>query len=105
LIRTDDVIRWVQRLKIDGGNVTFEVVDGSATSWGSFGGESLSLSTPTTLENLNGYRPAVSLSESEVGYAGNRVQAMILNKLVWITEDGESHELFAPIDIDTDLDP
>ena len=50
-------------------------------------------------------RPAISLTESQVGYAGNRVQRLLLKKLVWLTDDGETHELHAPIDIDADLDP
>lgn len=105
LDRADDTIHWVQRLRAEDGTLSFQVVDGSSSAWGGFGGESLSLSTPTSLANLNGYRPAISIGESQVGYAGNRVQHLTLTKLVWRTDDGESHELQAPIDIDADLDP
>jgi len=106
LDQTNDVVRWVQRLKVENGTLSFEVVDGSSNSWGSFGGEGgLAFSTATSLESLNDYRPAISLGESQVGYAGNRVQRLLLKKLVWTTDDGQSHELYAPIDIDTDLDP
>jgi hypothetical protein len=106
LDQSSDVIEWVQRLKVENGTLSFEVVDGSSNSWGNFGGDgSLAFSTPTSLEDLNGYRPAISLGESQVGYAGNRVQRLLLKKLVWLTDDGESHELQAPIDIDADLDP
>ena len=105
LDQTNDTIRWVQRLHVQDGTLSFQVVDGSSLAWGGFGGESLSLSTPTELTSLNGYRPAISIGESQVGYAGNRVQHLTLTKLVWRTADGESHELHAPIDIDADLDP
>ena len=106
LEQANDELHWVERLKVEEGTLSFEVVDGSSSSWGSFGGNgSLAFSTPTSLESLNGYRPAISLTESQVGYAGNRVQRLLLKKLVWLTDDGESHELQAPIDIDTDLDP
>jgi hypothetical protein len=105
LDQTNDTIRWVQRLHVQDGTLSFQVVDGSSLAWGGFGGESLSLSTPTELSSLNGYRPAISIGESQVGYAGNRVQHLTLTKLVWRTADGESHELHAPIDIDADLDP
>jgi len=106
LEQNNDTISWVQRLSIGDGTVSFQVVDGSSDSWGNFGGDGgLVSSTPTSLVNLNGYRPAISLGESQVGYAGNRVQHLLLKKLVWITDDGQSHELNAPIDIDTDLDP
>jgi hypothetical protein len=106
LDQTNDVVRWVERLKIDNGVLSFEVVDGSSTSWGAFGNDgSLRITTPSSLEGLNGYRPAISLTVSQVGYAGNRVQSLILTKLVWHTDDGEVHQLEAPIDIDADLDP
>ena len=106
LEQSGDVIQWVQRLKVENGTLSFEVVDGTSNSWGSFGGSgSLAFATPTSLEDLNGYRPAVSLGESQVGYAGNRVQRLLLKKLVWVTDDGETHVLQAPIDIDADLDP
>jgi len=102
----EETIRWVQRLKLVEGTVTFEVVDGSSETWGPFGDdEHLKLAVPAPVEGLQGYRPAVSLTESEVGYAGNRVVTLSLNKLKWVTADGEAHELNAPIDIDTDLDP
>lgn len=106
LDQASDVVQWVERLKVEDGHLSFEVLDGSSSTWGSFGGDgSLALSTPTSLENLNGYRPAISIGESQVGYAGNRVQRLLLKKLVWTTDDGQSHELLAPIDIDADLDP
>ena len=104
--QTNDVVRWTQRLKIDDGTLSFEVVDGSSSSWGEFGNDgTLKFTSPSSLEGLNDYRPAISLTESQVGYAGNRVQALVLTKLVWVTDDGEVHQLEAPIDIDADLDP
>jgi hypothetical protein len=105
LNQNGDVVQWVQRLAVNDGTLTYEVVDGSSSSWGSFGGDELGFSVPTSLESLSGYRPAISLTESQVGYAGNRVQRLLLKKLVWQTDDGELHELHAPIDIDADLDP
>lgn len=105
LDQTNDTVRWVQRLHVEEGTLSFQVVDGSSLAWGGFGGECLALSTPTSLTSLNGYRPAISIGESQVGYAGNRVRYLTLKKLVWRTADGESHELLAPIDIDADLDP
>jgi hypothetical protein len=106
LDQANDTIRWVERLSVEDGTLNFQIVDGSSQAWGDFGGgDSLSLSTPTELENLNGYRPAISIGESEVGYAGNRVQNLTLTELRWQTSDGQWHELHAPIDIDADLDP
>jgi hypothetical protein len=100
----DETITWVQRVSLNDGNVTFQIVNGQSESWGSFGGESLSHSTPSTIEALNSYRPAVSISESQVSYAENRVVSLVLKKLVWVTDDGEVHEINAPIPVDTSLD-
>jgi hypothetical protein len=104
LDHADETITWVQRASIQDGQLSFQVLNGQSESWGTFGGDSLSVSTPTSLSCLNSYRPAVSLSESQVGYAENRVVSLILTKLVWITEDGQVHELSAPIPVDTSLD-
>ena len=104
--QTNDLVRWVQRLTISAGTLSFEVVEGSSSSWGEFGHDgNLRITTPSSLDGLNAYRPAISLTESQVGYAGNRVQSLTLTKLVWYTDDGEVHHLEAPIDIDADLDP
>jgi hypothetical protein len=100
----NETITWVQRMVLQDGKILFQVADGQSESWGAFGGDELSLSTSTTLSWLNKYRPSVSLSESQVGYAENRVVSLVLTKLVWVTDDGEVHEQNAPIPIDTSLD-
>ncbi|MEO2048960.1 MAG: hypothetical protein ABGX16_20580 [Pirellulales bacterium] len=102
----NETVNWSQILEIHDGLLTFEVLNGSSQSWNSFGGQGyLKLSTSTGLRNLNGYRLYNTLGESEVGYAGNRVQTLVLKKLIWVTDDNEVHELLAPIAIDTELDP
>ena len=104
LNHSGETVRWAQRVTIADGNITFQVRDGSSETWGAFGGDDLSLGVSTSQSNLNSYRPAVSLSESQVSYAENRVVSLTLTKLVWVTEDGEVHEQSAPIPIDTSLD-
>jgi hypothetical protein len=99
-----EVVRWVHRMTLEDGTLHFQVVNGESETWGAFGGDALSLSQPSALEHLNKYKPAVSLSESQVNYAENRVVSLTLMKLVWVTEDGEVHELNAPIALDTSLD-
>jgi hypothetical protein len=100
---SSETVHWTQRISLDSGNMNFAVVDGDSQSWGNFGGEELTLSTPTSLTALNSYRPAVSLGESQVSYGENRVTSLTLTKLVWVTEDGQVHEQNAPIPIDTTL--
>ncbi|MCA9173298.1 MAG: hypothetical protein KDA61_18590 [Planctomycetales bacterium] len=55
--------------------------------------------------DLNAYRPYLSLTESGVGYGGNRVSSLQMEKIVWELSTGQSYQLVAPIDIDADLDP
>lgn len=107
LLNTDgEAITWVQRLSLDGSVLKFEVVDGQSVTWGGFGNTGLlQMNVSTELTRLNNYLPAVSLTESGIGYAGNRVSSLTLQKLRWQTADGQVHELQAPIDIATGLDP
>jgi hypothetical protein len=104
LHHSEETVTWVQRISLKDEHLKFQVRDGSSLTWGSFGGDGLSFNTPTTLTALNSYRPGVSLTESQVNYAENRVVSLTLTKLVWETEDGEVHEQSAPIPVDTSLD-
>ena len=54
------------------------------------------------LDNPDGALRDTLESANDLTY---RVQRLLLKKLVWLTDDGETHELYAPIDIDADLDP
>jgi hypothetical protein len=106
LSQSGDTVSWTQRVTLNNGTLTFEVVDGSSDSWGHFGNEaSLKLTSETSLQSLNSYKPAISLTESQIGYADNRVKSLTLKKLVWLTDDGQTHQLTAPIDIHAGLDP
>ncbi|MCC6491943.1 MAG: hypothetical protein IT424_02860 [Pirellulales bacterium] len=106
LHHSDEVITWVQRTSLNGGQLAFEIVNGNSDSWGNFGGQGfLRLAVASPLSNLNGYRPAVSLDESGVSFGGNRVAGLVLKKLRWIDSAGNAYELNAPIDVDADLDP
>jgi len=96
-----ETVHWTQRMTLHDGQLTFQVVDGDSATWPTFGGDDLSVSTSTSLNGLNGYRPSVSINESQVSYAENRVVSLTLTKLVWVTEDGHVHEQNAPIPIDT----
>src|SRR5205823_3417492 len=99
----NETVSWVQRISLSDGALKFQVLNGESETWNKFGGEDLLLSVPSTLTALNSYRPSVSLSESQVGYAENRVTSLTLTKLVWVTDDGQVHEQNAPIPIDISL--
>ena len=44
---------------------------------------------PTTLENLNSYHPTVSVGNSGISYAANRVQSLVLKRVRVTTSEGE----------------
>jgi hypothetical protein len=100
----DEIVTWVQRVSLEDGALKFQVLQGESDTWDNFGGDPLTLSVATGLSNLNSYRPGVSIAESQVSYAENRVVSLILTKLVWIKENGDVHEMNAPIPVDTSLD-
>jgi hypothetical protein len=73
-----ETITWTQRMTLADGNLSFAIVDGNSTTWGSFGtGSSILLATSSELENLNSYNPAVSVANSGVGYGSNRVGSLL----------------------------
>lgn len=106
LDHVEETLTWRQRMTLGDGAVTFEIDNGSSDSWGSFGGTGhLRVSAPSDAVNLNSYRPAISIEQSGVNYAGNRVRSLTLQRLRWIDSEGQVYELVAPIDVDADLDP
>jgi len=86
----DEQVTWTQSLALADGKLTFEIRDGQSTSWGNFGGQGyLKATVYTQLENLNQYDPAVSVANSGVGYAANRVQSLVLTGVRLTLSTGE----------------
>ncbi len=101
-----ETVLWTQTMSLSGGVVTFAVENGTSESWGDFGGQGyLRKSVDTGQANLNAYDPLISIKESGIGYAGNRVAALTLKRIRWTLRDGRVYQVEAPINIDTDLDP
>ena len=87
--QTGETVIWTQSMELDNGILSFEIRSGNSTTWGSFGGQGyLKSSVPSPLESLNSYDPAVSAENSGVGYAGNRVDSLVLKKVRLYTSDG-----------------
>ncbi len=77
-----ETIRWTQTMTLGEEGLVFEVVGGTSSTWGNFGGEgTLKLITSSSLANLNGYSPDVSVKQSGVSYAANRVQSLVLKRV------------------------
>ena len=74
-------IRWSQSMRLTGGEVSFEIIDGASTSWGKFGqgsGANLGLRVASEVATLAAYSPKFSVEHSGVGWQGNRVSSMRL---------------------------
>jgi hypothetical protein len=82
-------ITWTQRMSVEDGNLTFSIINGQSQTWGAFGGGELSVQVPTSLNNLNDYRPCVSTQNSGIGFASNRVQSLTLKKVRATLSNGE----------------
>ena len=84
-----EVVRWTQEMSIHDGQVRFSLKNGTSNTWGNFGGQGYLTSTVSTdLANLNNYDPAVSVKNSGVVFAANRVQSLVLKKIRVHTASG-----------------
>ncbi|OHB73129.1 MAG: hypothetical protein A2V70_18485 [Planctomycetes bacterium RBG_13_63_9] len=90
LSQPGETIRWTQSMRLEDGKLWFEVINGTSTTWGNFGGQGyLKTSLLTAMTDLNGYDPAVSAENSGVSYADNRVPLLVLKKVRVYTSTGE----------------
>jgi hypothetical protein len=86
----DEVVCWTQSMRLHGESLTFEIKDGTSTTWGEFGGEhGLKSTRDTELANLNGYDPDVSVANSGTGYASNRVASLTLKRVRITFDNGD----------------
>lgn len=85
-------ISWTQSMQIVDDYLVFEISRGHSVAWGDFGGSSLRIALPSGLSDLDGYDPGVSVRNSGVGYAANRVQSLVLKRVRYYTAGGESWE-------------
>ena len=93
LAQPGETVRWTQGMELDDGSLGFEITNGSSTTWGNFGGQGyLKASVNTTLTSLDAYDPAVSVENSGVNYAANRVQSLVLKRVRVYTSAGEQVE-------------
>lgn len=91
IANTGEHIKWTQEMSItDDGKLRFAVKNGTSQTWGSFGGQGyLTATVSTPLENLNAYSPAVSVKNSGVVFASNRVQSLVLKRIRVHTVSGD----------------
>jgi len=92
IMTTDsETVTWTQVMDTAvPGWLKFKVKNGSSTTWGAFGYNSLELWTGWAGGDLNGYTPDVSVSQSGVAYAGNRVKTLRIKELRITLSDGST---------------
>ena len=89
-----ETVCWTQSVALDGGNLVFEITNGTSTTWDDFGGQGyLRTSTATHLTNLSGYSPAVSVANSGVSYAAHRVGVLRLKTIRYCFDTGDPLEI------------
>ena len=89
LATAGETIAWTQSVEVDDGVVTFEVTNGSSSTWGTFGGQGyLKAMLPTELNSLSDYSPSVSIHDSGVSYASNRVTSLTLKSVRYYDAEG-----------------
>ncbi len=93
LATEDEKIRWTQRMTVADGVLTVEIVNGTSTTWGNFGGNNqLIVATRINLEDLDSYDPEVSARYSRVTYGSQRVARVKLRKVRTYTGDDSPTE-------------
>ena len=89
LHHTGEVIRWTQRMTLENDVLTYEIVNGTSESWGTFGGQGyLKISVTSGCAHLDSYQSSVSAENSEVGFAANRVETFGLREVRAYTSEG-----------------
>lgn len=75
----DETVTWTQLLDVNSGILTFQIKNGVSTTWGPFGySGQVKLQTGWGVNNINSYSPSVSVANSGVSFAANRVQSLKL---------------------------
>jgi hypothetical protein len=89
LDESGETVTWTQSMDLGTeGGLRFSV-EGDSTTWGHFGGpEQMRISQTTSLSSLNAYQPSVSVGNSGVGFAANRVTRLVLKEVRYYSAQG-----------------
>jgi len=75
----NETITWTQVLEVNGLELKFKVVNGTSESWGSFGGDTLTVSRLLSGSlTLDAYDSATSANHAVITFGGNRVESLTL---------------------------
>lgn len=77
----DEEVRYTSAMSIANGSIVFEILNGTSTTWGTFGTGELKVQAPTWRSNLNWYDPEFSVYNSRIGFASHRVRRFTLERV------------------------
>lgn len=82
-----ETIRYTMAMSIEQEKLKIRVKNGTSTSWGSFGGDSLVVSCPARQPNLSNYSTLLSVAKSRVAFAKHRVEKFSLKRVRYYHND------------------
>ena len=85
-----ETVSWTQILSVDGTNLTFQVKNGSSTTWGPFGYSNMFKLRTAFSGDLSGYSPDLSVAQSGAAFAGNRVQLLRIKEVRLTLSSGQT---------------
>lgn len=88
LCHANEEIRYTSAMSIENDHLVFEILNGTSSTWGTFGHGELKLQIPTWRNHLNWYSPWFSESNSRIGFASHRVKRFILERVRFYSSSG-----------------
>lgn len=73
----NETITWTQQMSLSSGQISYAIVSGNSTTWGSFG-QNVNVGFTTSLVSLAGYAPSTSVANSGASWQVNNVQELTL---------------------------
>ncbi len=84
----DEEIRYTSVMRIEDGQIIFEIINGSSTTWGNFGTGELIIQNSTWRNHLNSYDPDCSTQNARIGWASYQVQSFVLERIRYYSNVG-----------------
>lgn len=89
LHHNNEVVTFTSSMEIDDHVLEFRIKNGTSLTWSTFGSSGyLKTRYYTTLNNLGGYSPEVSVANSRVAFASHRVKKLVLSRIRYYSQTG-----------------
>lgn len=77
---TDEEITYTSVMRVEDNELVFEVINGTSSTWGSFGMGELIVRYPSWRNHLNHYDPDCSAYNSRIGWSSYEVRSFVLQR-------------------------